>query len=113
MNAITLAAGESPGLSQGCGPDDGGSRPIEVRLIVFRCVPRAPFGAILSVFGLADDPTLFSITAALRVPTVPLFLTPPGGSRQTAMLARLRMFAFAVAIGGKADMGLCTAYVRL
>src|SRR5262245_54826466 len=42
MNAITLAAGESPGLSQGCGPDDGGSRPIEVRLIVFRCGPASP-----------------------------------------------------------------------
>src|SRR5215475_10798636 len=122
MNAITLAAGESPGLSQGCGPDEGGRRPIEVRLIVFRCGPASPIWLpSYQFFWLADDPTLFSIAAGgPQFWTLEICKTPPGpvfilaGPYYNTMSAfggkaDMPKNAIDVAIGGKADMRCCTA----
>src|SRR5215475_7469398 len=81
MNAITLAAGESPGLSQGCGPDDGGSRPIEVRLIVFRCGPASPIWLpSYQFFGCPMIQLFFLLPGRSAVLIAYFFYAPPGGA---------------------------------
>src|SRR4029450_13670791 len=81
-NAITLAAGESPALSQGCGPDDGGSRPIEVRLIVFRCGPASPIWLpSYQFFGWPMIQLFFLLPPAPRLGHQNFYKCPPGRSQ--------------------------------
>ena len=73
---MTRCARVRPRFSHGCGPNDGGSRPAEARLMFsFGSVPRDPLGC--SQIG----PTIISTSGRSAVLIAYIFLMPPPGGR--------------------------------